>query len=92
VWSRPSLSDVSDFGNGWRLHEATDALSPNATAARSDPEAERGQGVSRDPVLEHGAKALHGGASEPRPGHDEIIVLILCRNKLSAFTSCLRVY
>ena len=53
-------------------------LEPNA---RSDPEAERGQGVSRDRVLEHGAKALHRGASEPRPGHDEIIVLILCRNK-----------
>jgi hypothetical protein len=37
---------------------------------RSDPEAERGQGVSRDRVLEHGAKAPHRGASEPRPGHD----------------------
>ena len=56
-------------------------LEPNAVAARSDPEAERGQGVSRDRVLEHGAKALHRGASDPRPGHDEIIVLILCRNK-----------
>jgi hypothetical protein len=47
----------------------------------SDPEAERGQRVSRDGVFEHGAKALQRRASEPRLGHDEIIVLILCRNK-----------
>jgi hypothetical protein len=53
---------------------------PNAAAARSDPEAERGQRVSRHRVFEHGAKALQRGASEPRLGHDEIIVLILCRN------------
>ncbi len=46
-----------------------------------DPEAERGQRVSRDRVLEHGAKALHCRPSEPRLGHDEIIVLVLCRDE-----------
>jgi hypothetical protein len=43
----------------------------------SDPEAERGQRVSRDRVFYQRAKALYRLASEPSFEHDEIVVLIL---------------
>src|SRR3984893_15409790 len=54
---------------------------PPGSSEGSDLEAERGQRVSRDRVLEHSAKALHRGASEPCFGHDKIIVLVLCRDE-----------
>ncbi len=43
----------------------------------SDPEAERGQRVSRDRVFYQRAKALYRLASEPSFEHDEIVVLML---------------
>src|SRR6202048_1286967 len=47
----------------------------------SNLEADRGQRVSRERVFEHGAKALHRRAGEPRFGHDKIVVLVLCRDE-----------
>src|ERR1700738_5373057 len=47
----------------------------------SDLEAECSQRVSRDRIFEHRAKALHRRAGEPGLGHDEIVVLVLCRDE-----------
>jgi len=54
------------------------SVQPEAPAGGSDP---RGQRVSCGRVLKQGEKALHHGASEPRLGHDEIVVLVLSRDE-----------
>src|SRR5262252_285969 len=48
---------------------------------RSDPEAECGQRLARERLLEHSAKPLHCRAMLPRPGYNKIVMLVLGRDE-----------
>src|SRR5215472_15404095 len=77
-WSSPH------FASSRRTNTTRLALRLLAPAKRSGPETEFGQRVSRSRLVQDCAKALHGGASEPRLGHDKIIMLVLRRDEAKA--------